>query len=190
MTSPFRFRRHTPPPGEPSPGRRRLVRDLAIIAVVAVAAFVGAVLWLAPVPIFRKEQVVPRLLGLGLDSARQQLAARGYRVETAEAREHPAARRGTVVWQDPPPETALPAGAVVTLTPSAGAMQVPVPELSGVEMRQAAKILAAAGFRLGGVDTVIDRQRETGMVLGTRPPAGSVRSPGEEIELIVNGASR
>jgi beta-lactam-binding protein with PASTA domain len=95
-----------------------------------------------------------------------------------------------VIWQDPPPETALPSGGVVTLTPSAGAMQVPVPELSGVEMRQAGRILVAAGFRLGGVDTVIDRRREVGMVLGTRPPAGSVRAPGEEVELIVNGASR
>ena len=78
----------------------------------------------------------------------------------------------------------------MTLTPSAGRLQIPVPDLSGVEAQQAAVILAAAGFRLGAIDTVIDRQRDLGVVLGTRPSAGSARLPGDEIELIVNGASR
>jgi serine/threonine-protein kinase len=189
MTGP-RFRRHTPPPAVPAPTRRRIVRDAAIIIAIAIAGFAVAVVWLSPVPLVREDRVVPRVLGLGLDSARRELGALDYRVVVGEAQEHPSAARGVVIWQDPPPGLALPAGGAVTLTPSAGRMQVTVPDLSGVEAGQAATILAAAGFRLGAVDTVIDRQREVGVVLGTRPSAGSARLPGEEIELIVNGASR
>ena len=189
MTGP-RFRRHTAPPVVSSPTRRRIARDAGIIAAIAILGFVAAVVWLSPVPLVRTEHVVPRVLGLGLDSARRELASFDYRVVVAEGQEHPSATRGVVVWQDPPPGLAMPAGGTVTLTPSAGRMQVTVPDLGGVEAGQAAAILAAAGFRLGAVDTVIDRQRDVGVVLGTRPSAGSARLPGDEVELIVNGASR
>jgi serine/threonine-protein kinase len=185
-----RFRRHTPPPAVSGPARRRLARDVGIVAAIAVVGFVAAALWLSPVPLVRRDLVVPRVLGIGLDSARQELARLGYRVVVAEGQEHPTFARGIVVWQDPPPDLALSAGGTVTLTPSAGRAQIPVPDLSGVEARQAALILEAAGFRLGAIDTVIDRQRDVGVVLGTRPSAGTGRRPGDEVELIVNGASR
>ena len=189
MTGP-RFRRHSPPPAVSGPARRRIARDVGIVAAIAVVGFVAAVVWLSPVPLVRREQVVPRVLGVGLDSARRELSLLDYRVVVAEGQGHASAPRGVVVWQDPPPGLALPAGGTVTLTPSAGRLQIPVPDLSGVEAQQAAVILAAAGFRLGAIDTVIDRQRDLGVVLGTRPSAGSARLPGDEIELIVNGASR
>jgi len=189
MTGP-RFRRHLASPREPSPGRRRLVRDAAVVVGIAAVGFVAAVFLLSPVPVMQPEHQVPRVLGLGLDSARQALTEPGYRVVMAEAREHPAAPRGTVVWQDPPPGLALERGATVTLTPSAGQAQAPVPDLSGLEASQAATILAAAGFAVGAIDTVIDRQRDLGIVLGTRPSAGSARSMGAEVDLIVNGATR
>jgi beta-lactam-binding protein with PASTA domain len=189
MTGP-RFRRHTAPAAVSGPARRRIARDVGIVGLIAVIGFVAAALWLSPVPLVGAERVVPRVLGIGLDSARRELTLLNYRVVVAEGQEHPTARRGAVIWQDPPPGLALPAGGTVTLTPSAGRMQVAIPDLSGVEAGQAALILAAAGFRLGAIDTVIDRQRDLGIVLATRPSAGSARQPGEEVELIVNGASR
>jgi len=189
MTGP-RFRRHLASPREPSPRRRRLVRDAAIVAGIAAVGFVAAVFLLSPVPVVRPDHQVPRVLGLGLDSARQALADPGYHVVVAEAREHPVAPRGTVIWQDPPPGLSLESGATVTLTPSAGQAQAPVPDLTGLEAGQAAMILVAAGFAVGAIDTVIDRQRDLGVVLGTRPSAGAARHMGAEVDLIVNGATR
>jgi serine/threonine-protein kinase len=166
------------------------MRDVAIVVGIAVAGFAAAALLFSPVPVVQPDRMVPRLLDLSLDSARAELSRLGYRASTGNTREDAVAPRGTVIWQDPPPGLALPAGGTVTLTVSAGRAQMPVPDLAGLEAGQAAAVLAAAGFRVGGIDTVIDRQRDLGMVLGTRPSAGAARGAGAEVDLIVNGASR
>lgn len=186
----MRFRRHTAPPMTPGPGGRRLLRDIGIVLAVAVVGFGVAALWLSPVPVVASERTVPRLLGLGLDEARSQLSALGYRIRVVDSREHPVAPRGQIIWQDPPPGVAMDEGGTVELTPSAGRLQAPVPDLTGLDAAQAERILIAAGFTLGTVEIVTDRQRDAGVVLGTRPSAGAARRAGTTVDLIVNGAIR
>ena len=175
-----RFRRHIRPPN------RRLLRDLGVIAAVATIGFIAAALWLSPVPVVATEREVPRLLGHDLDAARRELSALGYRVRIGDAREHPSARRGVVIAQDPPPTVAMPQGGTVEIVPSAGPAEAPVPDVVGLDAALASKILAAAGLRVGVVDSVLDRRGEIGTVLGTRPSAGAGRRSGEAVDLIVN----
>lgn len=182
----MRFRRHLRASPTGAPGGRRLLRDLGIIAAVAAVGFVAAMLWLSPVPVVSADRAVPRLLGLELDAARRELSALGYRVRIADAREHPSARRGVVIAQDPPPAVALTQGGTVEIVPSAGPADAPIPDLVGLDAALAARILAAAGFRVGGVDSVLDPRGEAGTVLGTRPSAGAGRRAGEPVDLIVN----
>jgi beta-lactam-binding protein with PASTA domain len=92
--------------------------------------------------------------------------------------------------QDPPAGTLAPRSTVVIVTPSAGQMLVAVPDLVGLEMNQAIKVLAAAGLKPGAIDSVIDREEDGGVVLGTRPSAGAGRMPGSTVDLIVNGANQ
>jgi len=185
-------------PEEPDPeqapvatGRRRSpLRDVALVLLVAVVGFLVAAVWLSPVPVFAREDAVPRVIGTGLTDAEQQLTAQGYRVRVESGVESPELERGKVVRQDPPAGTAAPRGTVVTLTPSAGQMSVAVPDLIGLEMNQAIKVLAAAGLKTGAVDSVLDRDQDGGVVLGTRPSAGAGRLPGSAVDLIVNGANQ
>lgn len=187
---PMRFRRHVAAPRTPSRGQRRLAREAALVAALAFAGFALAAVWLSPVPLIPRRAMVPRVLDLEADSARRALAALGYRAVLASAEEDDVVPAGRILWQDPPPGLALPAGGTVTLTASAGRPEYPVPDLNGLDARQAGVILEAAGFRLGAIDTAIDRQRELGIVLGTRPSAGAARQAGTQVDLIVNGASR
>lgn len=182
----MRFRRHVRQRPAAGPGGRRLLRDLGIIAAVALVGFVAAMLWLSPVPVVSVDRTVPRLLGLELDAARRELSALGYRVRIADPREHPSARRGVVIAQDPPPEVALIQGSTVEIVPSAGPAEAPVPDLVGLDAALAERILAAAGFRIGIVDSVLDPRGDAGTVLGTRPSAGAGRRAGEAVDLIVN----
>lgn len=192
----MRFRRHMRPGIASEPGpvpedrKRSPLRDVALVLLVAVVGFVVAALWFSPVPIFSGEEAVPLLVGTGLSDAQEQLTGLGYRVRVEPAIESPDVDRGKVVRQDPPAGTAAPRSTVVTLTPSAGRMPVPVPDVIGLEMSQAIKVLAAAGLKPGSVDSVIDREEDGGVVLGTRPSAGAGRLPGSTVELIVNGANR
>lgn len=196
----MRFRRHMRPgiaaepvdeqPGEERPRRRSALRDVLLVLLVAVAGFLVAALWLSPVPLFAHDDVVPLLIGTGLSDAEAQLSGLGYRVRVAPAVESPEVERGKIMRQDPPAGTLAPRSTVVIVTPSAGQMPVAVPDLVGLEMNQAIKVLAAAGLKPGAIDSVIDREEDGGVVLGTRPSAGAGRMPGGTVDLIVNGANQ
>ena len=177
-------------PGEPQPRRRSVLRDVLLVLLVAVVGFLVAALWLSPVSLFAHDDVVPLLIGSGLSDAEAQLSGLGYRVRVAPAVESPEIERGKIMRQDPPAGTIAPRSTVVIVTPSAGQMPVAVPDLVGLEMSQAITVLGAAGLKPGAVDSVIDRQEDGGVVLGTRPSAGAGRMPGSTVDLIVNGANQ
>lgn len=211
----MRFRRHATegdvapadsPPGDPdfvdrrAPGEqrdrrllgrhRRTARDLALVALIGVLAFLGVSLYVAPVPVFSSEGTVPRVIGEELTAARAALTTAGFRVRVGETREHPSAARSVVFWQDPPAETAAPPGATVVLSVSTGREQIVVPDVVGMDQLQAERVIAAAGLRVGTRDSIVDRSELGGVVLGTRPSPGMARRLGGSVDFIVNGAAR
>jgi serine/threonine-protein kinase len=74
---------------------------------------------------------------------------------------------------------------VVQLTVSSGPSLVAVPDVIGLNVPQAGKILAAAGVRVGSVDTLPGGE-ERGVVLATRPAAGVGRPRGAAINLVIS----
>lgn len=195
----MRFRRHGKParesgaarvPPAPQTPRRRPFRDILIIALVGVVGFLVAWMVLAPVSIWQDEGTIPRVIGMGLTEARTELTTQGYRVTVANGDAHISAPRGEVYWQDPPPGTTAPPGTSVTVTASTGLLQVPTPDVVGLDQVLAEKVIVASGLKVGARDSVTDRTEVGGVVLGTRPSAGMARSVGASVDLIVNGAAR
>jgi serine/threonine-protein kinase len=97
----------------------------------------------------------------------------------------PVIPAGHIVWQDPPPGTVLPRGALVHLTASSGPAPIAVPDVTGFEVEQARQVIEAAGLRLGDVDTV-PNAAEAGVVVSTRPGTGATRPPAAPVGLIVS----
>jgi beta-lactam-binding protein with PASTA domain len=64
---------------------------------------------------------------------------------------------------------------------------VVVPDVVGLNVPQARIILAAAGLRVGSVDSSAAGQ-EAGVVLATRPSSGVGRSKGSAVALVVSRA--
>jgi eukaryotic-like serine/threonine-protein kinase len=79
----------------------------------------------------------------------------------------------------------LPLNSVVQMVVSAGPSLVAVPDIVGMSLPQAVKIMSAAGVRMGSVDTVAGGQ-EAGVVLATRPAAGVGRPRGAAVALVVS----
>ena len=104
------------------------------------------------------------------------LANAGFRSRVDGERPSPTVPRGGVVWQDPPPGMVVPPNAVVQLVPSAGPAPVTVPDVVGLALPYAEKVVVAAGIRVGRVDTVRGGGPEAGVVIATRPGAGQ-RAP-------------
>ena len=167
-----------------TPKRNWLVGGSAITAMFAFG-YVFAAVWLFPAPVFPRTQQVPRVLGQRLAEAQEALEATRLVVSDTELLSHPEIEPGHVVWQDPPPQMAVPQGTGVALWISRGPRPVPVPDVSGYERELAARLIEAAGLRVARIDTTVAPQ-ERGVVVNTRPPAGQSRDPGDGVTLFVS----
>lgn len=138
-----------------------------------------------PAALITREDAVVRVLGLPRAEAEKALQERGFksRIEGEEA--DPVIPAGHVLWQDPPPEVVLPAGATVHLTLSTGPGPITVPDVVSFELEQATLVIGAAGLRVGAVDT-IPSASEAGVIVTTRPATGASRTAGSTVDLIVS----
>ena len=175
----------TQPRGRTISGRR-LLRDFLIVGTTFGVGYLIASAWLSPVPLFTKDHAVPRVLELPAAEAQRKLKDLDFRTKFDDERPHATIPRGAVVWQDPPPGMILPQNSIVTLVTSAGPQQVPVPDVVGLGLPYAVKVLAAAGLKVGKVDTVAS-DPEPNIVVATRPAAGGGRDLGGPVDLVVSG---
>ena len=183
----MRARRHTTS-GEPllqSAAWRAFLRDLGLIALTFVVGYGISVLWLSSGTVFTKDHALPRVLELPQGEAGSMLTELGFRPRLDGERHNDAFPRGTVIWQDPPAGTILAPNSVVQLVVSAGPSLVAVPDVIGMSLPQATKIMSAAGVRMGSVDTVAGGQ-ERGIVVATRPASGVGRPRGALVALVVS----
>jgi beta-lactam-binding protein with PASTA domain len=186
----MRTRRHTGPafsfaPGTPS---LRLLRDLGLVALTFVVGYGVSALWISPGSLVSGDHPVPRVLGLSVDAARTKLAGLGFRPRLEGERPSDGSPRGTVVWQDPPPDMVLPPNSNVQLVLSGGPAPATVPDVIGFAVPDAEKVFDAAGVKVGRVDTV-RAGPEAGVVIATRPAAGSGRPRGAAVDLVVSGGA-
>lgn len=156
-----------------------------LVALAAVAGyFASLVAW--PAPIVEQDVAVALVVDQPLGAAEATLAGQGLRVKVLEARESdPMLPAGHVTWQDPPGGMRLPRGSLITLTLSAGPAPVAVPDVAQFTREDAERVLVAAGLALGRIDS-IPSGTERGVVVLTRPAAGTPRLPGGGVDLVVS----
>jgi beta-lactam-binding protein with PASTA domain len=164
---------------------RGFLRDMGLIAATFILGYGISALWLSPGSIFTKDHLLPRVLEMPEAKARQKLTALGFRPRLDGERPNDSFPQGTVIWQDPPPGTVLQPNSVIQLVLSSGPPLVAVPDVIGLNLPQAGKILAAAGVRVGTVDTT-SAGEEQGVVVATRPAAGVGRPRGAAVALVVS----
>jgi eukaryotic-like serine/threonine-protein kinase len=176
-----------PPPPEPAPPPSRRLRTfgwfLAGIAVMAGGGYLVAALVLFPSPLLPNERQVPRVLTLSEEEARHDIERAGLAPTVVGREPHPTARRGDVIWQDPPPGVAAPRGSAVQLVLAAGPPRVAVPDVHGYDEAFARRMLAAVGLTVELVDTVLIKDIQTGTVAGTEPAAGESLAVGRSVTL-------
>jgi serine/threonine-protein kinase len=164
---------------------RAFLRDMGLIAGTFVLGYGLSALWLSRGSVFSRDHALPRVLELPESQARKNLTDLGFRPRVEGERANDSFPQGAVIWQDPPPGTVLEPTSVVQLTLSSGPSLVAVPDVVGLNLPQASKILAAAGVRVGGVDTLPGGD-ERGVVLSTRPAAGVGRPRGAAVNLVIS----
>jgi serine/threonine-protein kinase len=165
---------------------RRLIRQAGLVAGSLFVGYLIAFFWLFPAPLFSSDHSVPRVLELGVTEARAKLEQQGFRFRIEDQVVDPTAAKNAVIWQDPPPGVVAPANSPVALTLSDGPPDVPVPDVAGFPNALAEKVLKAAGFRIGKVDT-LPSANPAGTVVQSRPSPGVGRPAGTAVELVLSG---
>ena len=94
-------------------------------------------------------------------------------------------QKGTILEQDPTPQTPVEKGATVKLVISAGSEKIKVPNVAGWEEAKARMLLEAYGFQVESVKVAIS-DYERGMVQETDPAAGTELPYGSKITLRVS----
>lgn len=165
------------------PGRERLGTAALLVAAALAGYLITCVAY--PAPLLSRDQELSRVLGLPIEAAERELTQQGFKVRQEGDEPDPVVPAGRVVWQDPPPETVLPGGSLVRLTASSGPAAVTVPDVVQFDLEQARRVLAAAGLKVGSVDTVTS-STEAGVIVTTRPGSGTPRPPGSTVDLLVS----
>ena len=112
------------------------------------------------------------------------LKAQNLNVTRVEATSAEVAE-GRVVQTSPVDGTTVREGSTVTITVSTGPGTVLVPDLVGQTQKDAERLLAAEGLKLGKVTRVDSIEQATGRVISTEPSAANAVAPGAAVALQV-----
>ncbi|MDH2909379.1 MAG: Stk1 family PASTA domain-containing Ser/Thr kinase [Candidatus Eremiobacteraeota bacterium] len=126
---------------------------------------------------------LPNLVGIGVDTARAQLARLGLLVTLSYSVDPGAS--GTVLAEQPNASSSVSPGSSIALT-----VAVPgeVPDTEGMTVEQARATLEDAGYHIGSI-RYTTTEGANGDVVHTEPLVGTTLSPGANVTLVVNGKS-
>ena len=155
--------------------RRRII--LAVLGALLLALIAFA--------LTRPEKVtVPTVTGRSVGEATQILEQQGFDVSirTVFRLDAPVDR---VIEQDPPPGEKREKGSTVELSVSAGPGTAKLPDVTGMQEREAVNKLEKAGFLVKSRKQ-FDREVEEGVVIGTEPAEGTIVSRQSVVTIFVS----
>lgn len=175
-------------PGRSSKGRRRKSQVWAWVGVGALV-LVGAAL--ALLPALRNwfvvaEVRVPDVTGRPVEEARQILKARQLIMEIGGRVYHERIPADHVVGQSPGPGRLIKVSRAVRVTVSRGPELVVVPDLTGVDLRQADVTLSQAGLKLGRSTEGYSADIAPGLIMAQDPPAFARLEKGMRVDVTVS----
>lgn len=125
---------------------------------------------------------VPDMKGRDLNSAQKQAAAAGY--PTSIALRAGPGRAGTVIDQRPEPGTYLAKRSSVVLAVTQGARQIGVPDVRGMPVDEARRVLEEADLTPGDVIYRRAANAEPNRVISTDPPGGATVDAGTTVNVV------
>ena len=159
---------------------------VAGLMVIAGIVLVGVNFTVLPRIVHRNTVVVtPDLQGMSVQGANLVVADAGLLVEEARQRAHPTVPVGMILDQTPGAGSPIRSGRVIRVVSSSGPPAGGVPNLAGLNFRQAEITLQRENFRLGRVLHLRRDDITTPTVLFQNPPANRVLRKGRPVDLVV-----
>ncbi|WP_084652973.1 Stk1 family PASTA domain-containing Ser/Thr kinase [Nocardioides insulae] len=185
---------HADVPGEPPrprtgrgggrPSRRGPLR--VAIAVLLVALLCAGVYWFG----FLRYTTTPGVLGDTRAEASAALSDAGLSAEVGDPAYSDNVPKGQVVSTDPSPGDRVVDGGTVTLVLSRGPEVYRLPKLAGMSVDEAQDAIADSHLTFGQAREVWSETVADGVVMGSRPKAGTVLRPETVVDIEVSKGRR
>jgi serine/threonine-protein kinase len=173
-----------PPPREPRLQRLLYSRRLVYLALaLAVVLVVGLLGWWV---LEGRYTSVPSVGGMTAAAARADLSDAGLTVATGTSQTDNHVAKGHVIRTIPADGARISRGGQVTLVVSAGPRMISMPEVTGQPLGAAEDALRHAGLVPGRVRRQTSATIAAGIVLATRPVAGTAWPQPEPVALVVS----
>jgi serine/threonine-protein kinase len=131
-------------------------------------------------------QVVPNVVGEPFDSARKQLESIGFEIRKGEPRHDDHYPAGTVVQQLPYGGAETKEGRRIYLTVSLGTEMIPMPDMLGMQLREARITLMRLGLDVGQVDYEYNDTIMRDLIfMQSIPPKVGAR-PGSSVDVVIS----
>ena len=156
-----------------------------ILAVVLLAAAGLAVAWgmgaFGP-----RSATIPNVIGKTREEAQILLTAEGFVVGAVTEDFHDTAPAGTIISQQPSPNTSAKKGATVALTLSRGPNLIEVPDVTTKTEAEAFKMLEDAGFKPQALPSEFNKDVASGTVFKQDPEGGTPAPKGSTVSYVVS----
>ncbi len=131
---------------------------------------------------------VPNIRGIDLSDAKEQLEDAGLKLGTQDPIYDDKYDEGVVISQDPSPNDKVKSGSRVNVTVSKGKQpaKIQMPDLLGISLDQAKKVLEANKLELGGVNQAESSKYYSGQVSSQDIAAGVMVDEGSKVNLVVS----
>jgi serine/threonine-protein kinase len=131
-------------------------------------------------------ETVPNVVGLSFADAQKQLEKLGFEVKKGEPRFDDRYPAGTVVMQLPYGGSQTKQGRRIYLTLSRGTEVIPVPDLTGMPLREARITLMRSGFDIGNIDYDHNDTIMKDLIYTQSIPPKQAARPGSTIDVMIS----
>lgn len=155
------------------------------IIVIAVIGLLSGVL-LSGGGLFGKEVVVPNVEGMDFKQADAELSKAGLVMSVVGKEYNNEFEKDLVISQDPGKDRKVKAGRKVEVVISKGSELIAVPNITGIDIKDAVVKLGNVGLNMGKIDPEYDEEKPEGMIISQDPARGTKHEAGTSINVVVS----
>lgn len=167
--------------------KKRKIKPVGVALIaIAIVGLLSGVLFMTGGNIFGKEVAVPDIVGMNMAKADEELSKLGLIMNVIARQNDPAVEKDSIISQDPGKGRKVKAGRQISVVVSTGSEQVKVPNITGVNIKDATTRLTNKGLNLGTPQEVFDEKYEAGIVISQKPAADTLVGSGTNVDVVVS----
>ncbi|HHW62145.1 MAG TPA: PASTA domain-containing protein, partial [Syntrophomonadaceae bacterium] len=171
----------------PTGGRKKKLNPRTIaILTIAILGLLSGILFVLGGSLFGNEVVVPDLQGMNIKDARDELDDLGLVLRIKDYEFSDEFEKDEIISQEPGKGRKVKKGREIQVVVSKGNKEVKVPNITGIDVKDASYRLSEKGLNLGDVKESYDDRYAEGIIISQKPSAGATVQAGTSVDVVIS----